>query len=75
MQKDSSIYNEEFDQSFDAVLCDVPCSGYGVIKDNPDIKLRRTEEDIKNLNQTIQNLKVELSKISDEDKDKKTEIE
>ena len=33
------------------MLCDSPCSGYGVIKDTPDIKLRRTEEDIKNLNQ------------------------
>ena len=50
-QKDSSIYDESFAESFDTVLCDSPCSGYGVIKDNPDIKLRRTEEDIKNLNQ------------------------
>lgn len=51
MQKDSSVYDESFAESFDTVLCDSPCSGYGVIKDNPDIKLRRTEEDIKNLNQ------------------------
>lgn len=50
-QKDSSIYDESFAESFDTVLCDSPCSGYGVIKDNPDIKLRRTEEDITNLNQ------------------------
>ena len=50
-QKDSSVYDESFKEKFDAVLCDCPCSGYGVIKDNPDIKLRRTEDDIKNLNQ------------------------
>ncbi|MBR2337187.1 MAG: methyltransferase domain-containing protein [Clostridia bacterium] len=51
IQKDSSAYDEEFNEKFDAVLCDCPCSGYGVIKDNPDIKLRRTEEDINSLNQ------------------------
>lgn len=50
-QNDSSVYSEEFCEKFDAVLCDSPCSGYGVVKDNPDIKLRRTEEDIKELNQ------------------------
>ncbi len=43
---DSSIFNEKFENKFDAVLCDVPCSGYGVVKDNPDIKLRREEKDI-----------------------------
>ena len=49
--KDSSVFDEEYAEQFDAVLCDCPCSGYGVIKDNPDIKLKRTEEDIKNLNE------------------------
>lgn len=43
---DSKEYFEEFDSSFDAVLCDVPCSGTGVINDNPDIKLNRTEDDL-----------------------------
>ena len=43
---DSSIFIEKFENKFDAVLCDVPCSGYGVVKDNPDIKLRREEKDI-----------------------------
>lgn len=37
---DSSVFHEEFYQQFDAVLCDVPCSGYGTLKQNPDIKLR-----------------------------------
>ena len=50
VQKDSSILDENYLEKFDAVLCDCPCSGYGVIKDNPDIKLRRTQEDIVNLN-------------------------
>ncbi|MBO4323190.1 MAG: hypothetical protein J5836_00865 [Clostridia bacterium] len=46
---DSSIYNAEYKDAFDCVLCDAPCSGYGVVKENPDIKLNRTDEDIKEL--------------------------
>lgn len=47
----STVYNEEFDGAFDAVLCDVPCSGTGVINENPDIKIFRKEEDVKSLNE------------------------
>ena len=43
---DASVFNEEWKGAFDAVLCDVPCSGSGVINENPDIKLFRKEEDI-----------------------------
>ncbi len=50
IQKDSAVLDEEYLDKFDAVLCDCPCSGYGVVKDNPDIKLRKTEEDVQNLN-------------------------
>lgn len=52
INKDSSVFDPEYADKFDAVLCDVPCSGYGVVKDNPDIKLRRTEEDVKNISET-----------------------
>lgn len=47
---DSSVFNPEFEGAFDAVLCDVPCSGTGVIGENPDIILNRSEEDIAALN-------------------------
>ena len=47
---DSSVFKPEFANAFDAVLCDVPCSGTGVIGENPDIKLNRKEEDIPALN-------------------------
>lgn len=47
---DSSVFNQRFENAFDAVLCDVPCSGTGVIGENPDIKLNRKEEDIAGLN-------------------------
>lgn len=33
----------------DKVLVDAPCSGLGVLRQNPDIKWRRTEEDINDL--------------------------
>lgn len=48
-QADSSVFNPEFEGKFDAVLCDAPCSGTGVINENPDIKLFRREEDIASL--------------------------
>lgn len=47
---DSTVFNPEFLDAFDAVLCDVPCSGTGVMRENPDIKLNRKEEDIASLN-------------------------
>lgn len=47
---DSSVYNPEFKEKFDAVLCDAPCSGTGVINENPDIKLFRREESVAELN-------------------------
>ena len=46
---DASVFNPEFEGRFDCVLCDVPCSGTGVINENPDIKLFRREEDIASL--------------------------
>ena len=50
VQADSSIFNPGYEDAFDGVLCDVPCSGTGVINENPDIKLFRKEEDIESLN-------------------------
>lgn len=36
---------------FDRVLADVPCSGFGTLRRNPDLKWRRGEEDIKRLSE------------------------
>ncbi|PIC65675.1 16S rRNA (cytosine(967)-C(5))-methyltransferase [Sporosarcina sp. P13] len=36
-------------QSFDRVLVDAPCSGLGVIRRKPEIKYKKTVQDIKNL--------------------------
>ncbi len=46
---DSTIFMAEYDGVFDGVLCDAPCSGTGVINENPDIKLFRKESDIAEL--------------------------
>lgn len=35
--------------SFDYILCDAPCSGLGVVRRSPDIKYRRSAEDIRGL--------------------------
>ena len=49
MQKDSAVFDKEYEEKFDAVLCDAPCSGYGTISENPDIKLFRKKEDFASL--------------------------
>ena len=36
---------------FDRVLADVPCSGFGTLRRNPDLKWRRGERDIKRLSE------------------------
>ncbi len=47
--QDGTVCLAELENSADCVLADVPCSGLGVIHKKPDIKWRRTEEDIKEL--------------------------
>ena len=47
---DAKVFNKDLVEKFDAVLCDAPCSGLGVVNDNPDIKLNRESSDIKSLN-------------------------
>ena len=49
MQKDSAVFDGDYEEKFDAVLCDAPCSGYGTITENPDIKLFRKQEDFSSL--------------------------
>ncbi len=46
---DAKVYDERYKERFDAVLVDAPCSGLGVAADNPDIKLNRTEENLKEI--------------------------
>ena len=47
--QDMTEYLPEFQEAFDVVLTDVPCSGYGVLDTRPDIKLFRSSLDISEL--------------------------
>lgn len=38
-QNDAAVYCPDFG-TFDRVLCDVPCSGYGILRRKPDIKYK-----------------------------------
>lgn len=42
-QNDAAVYNREFENA-DCVLCDVPCSGLGVMAKKPDIRLNTLDE-------------------------------
>ncbi len=42
---DATEYNNTLKDSADKVLCDVPCSGWGIIRRKPDIKLSHTDLD------------------------------
>lgn len=46
---DMTVRRDEFVDQFDVVLCDVPCSGFGVLNNRPDIKLFRQSEDLPSL--------------------------
>ena len=46
---DATECNDDWEQVFDIVIADVPCSGLGVIGRKPDIKLRLEPEDITSL--------------------------
>ena len=52
LQKDSTVFDPSYEEEFDAVLCDAPCSGLGTVSENPDIKLFRKQADISALNKT-----------------------
>ncbi len=49
-QKDSAVFDGQYENAFDGVLCDAPCSGFGTVSENPDIKLFRKAEDFAGLN-------------------------
>lgn len=48
VQADSTRFRPEWENAFEGVLCDVPCSGLGTLSENPDIALK--EQDFSSLN-------------------------
>ena len=49
-------FNEEFENSFDRVLIDVPCSGLGIIRKKPEIKWEKKESDISSIQNIQRNI-------------------
>ena len=37
-QQDATVFVPEWENKMDALICDVPCSGYGIIRKKPDIR-------------------------------------
>ena len=44
MENDASAFRPEWENGFDAVIADVPCSGLGVIRKKPDIRYKNFSE-------------------------------
>ena len=44
LQFDATQRNPEWVEAMDAVICDVPCSGYGIIRKKPDIRYKNLNE-------------------------------
>ena len=44
IQQDATAFVPEWENAMDAVLCDVPCSGLGIIRKKPDIRYKNLKE-------------------------------
>lgn len=47
--QDGMVLNESWIGKFDKVLLDAPCSGLGIMKRKPDIRLHKTKDDLKEI--------------------------
>ncbi len=47
--QDGMVLNENWIGKFDKVLLDAPCSGLGIMKRKPDIRLHKTKDDLKEI--------------------------
>lgn len=59
---DATIFQKDFENQFDRIIADVPCSGLGVIRKKPDIKFNIKEEDIEEINEVQKQILVNASK-------------
>ncbi len=48
MQRDATEFVPQWEEQMDAVIADVPCSGYGIIRKKPDIRYK-SPDDMKDL--------------------------
>ena len=40
VQQDATVFHKDWENAFDAVIVDAPCSGYGIIRKKPDIRYK-----------------------------------
>lgn len=50
--RDAAVFDPAFVDMFDAVLLDVPCSGFGLLSEKPDVRLHKTESSVNALTET-----------------------
>ena len=55
-EKDASVYDPAFYETFDGVLIDAPCSGLGLLGDKPDIRYSKSDADIVALSEIQRNI-------------------
>lgn len=41
---DATVFRPEWEERFNVLLCDVPCSGYGIIRKKPDIRYKSVRQ-------------------------------
>lgn len=54
--QDASEINEDYVEGFDVVLCDAPCSGLGILRNKPDIKMNIGVEEMNQLVELQRNI-------------------
>ena len=50
--RDAAVLDPAFEDTFDAVLLDVPCSGFGLLSEKPDVRLHKDENAVTALTET-----------------------
>ena len=50
--RDAAVFDPVFEDVFDAVLLDVPCSGFGLLSEKPDVRLHKDENAVSALTET-----------------------
>lgn len=59
---DATLFNPDFEEAFDVVVSDVPCSGLGVIGKKQDIKYRLSPENLESLYELQEKILSNVSK-------------
>lgn len=47
--RDATVHYDAYDNAFDLVICDAPCSGTGTIRSKPDLLINRKDSDVNDL--------------------------